>query len=805
MKNKLIIHFSFSLFFLMISSNIVFANTLNFTAKNIETINENIVRASENIEIFTNDGIKITADKLEINTKKKLYTIEDNIFIKDQSKNITIQSNKIFYDDKIKIYKSLGFTKVNYDNRIFLNSSDVIYDINKDLISSKYSTSLNDLNSNELKLTDFDLIINSNIIKSSFAILFDNENNKYEVNNFRYQFDKESFLGNEVAVNNNNTKIDKNKEFIPRMKSRSIFSDKKRTTLNKAVYTNCKKTDGCPPWLLRAEEIYHDKENKTINYENVWFEFYDKPIMYFPKFFHPDPTVKRQSGFLAPTLKSARNSGNYLSTPYFFAITDNRDFTISPRFYDNDKFLYQGEYRHLTKNSKNYLDASIKNKNPLILGSNSTESHFFLNSEINQKANKFDFSKIKLQIQSTSSDNYLKSYDLRSPLINSQNTLNSKISYEASNDNLEFNISSEIYEDLSKKKDSDKYEYIFPNFEISKEYSSDLDGTLTLSNSGYNKLFDTNISESIFVNNIQYKSWDKINSDNGIVTNYEILLKNFNANSNNSNTYKNEFESDLSGIIQVNSKLPLEKKGIRYNSSFTPIFAIKFNPVKSKNNKNKDRIVDYSNIYSINRIGSNETLESGQSITIGNEYSIYKKNNFQDKIFGFNIATSLSDKNNEDLPNKTSLNQKMSNITGQLELKSNENLKLNYDFLIDNNINQFNYHKFKSTIGVNNFITSFEFLEENNLIGKESYISTEAKYVFDENKELEFKTRKNKRTNLTEYYNLIYQYKMDCLVAGIEYKKDYYSDVNLKPKEEIYFSVTIMPFDSTFDLPGIDK
>ena len=108
-------------------------------------------------------------------------------------------------------------------------------------------------------------------------------------------------------------------------------------------------------------------------------------------------------------------------------------------------------------------------------------------------------------------------------------------------------------------------------------------------------------------------------------------------------------------------------------------------------------------------------------------------------------------------------------------------------------------------MGVNNFVTTFEFLEENNLIGKESYISAEAKYIFDENKELEFKTRKNKKTNLTEYYNLIYQYKMDCLVAGIEYKKDYYNDENLKPKEEIFFSITIMPFENSLNLPGIEN
>ena len=77
-------------------------------------------------------------------------------------------------------------------------------------------------------------------------------------------------------------------------------------------------------------------------------------------------------------------------------------------------------------------------------------------------------------------------------------------------------------------------------------------------------------------------------------------------------------------------------------------------------------------------------------------------------------------------------------------------------------------------------------------------------YIND-NKNLLFRTRKNRSTNLTEYYNLIYQYKMDCLTAGIEYKKSYYTDGELKPEENIFFSITFMPFNNTVDLPGIEK
>ena len=101
----------------------------------------------------------------------------------------------------------------------------------------------------------------------------------------------------------------------------------------------------------------------------------------------------------------------------------------------------------------------------------------------------------------------------------------------------------------------------FTNFNFSKNFETTFDGSLTMNNLGYNKIFDTNINEKVFINNLLYKSLDKIN-DNGFINSYEISLKNFNADSNNSKYLKNKRENDLQGIIQFNSKLPLKKKDI---------------------------------------------------------------------------------------------------------------------------------------------------------------------------------------------------------------------------------------------------
>ena len=47
---------------------------------------------------------------------------------------------------------------------------------------------------------------------------------------------------------------------------------------------------------------------------------------------------------------------------------------------------------------------------------------------------------------------------------------------------------------------------------------------------------------------------------------------------------------------------------------------------------------------------------------------------------------------------------------------------------------------------------------------------------------------------MTEYYNLLYEYKNDCLSAAINYRKSFYKDTNITPEENIFFTIKIIPF-----------
>ena len=150
------------------------------------------------------------------------------------------------------------------------------------------------------------------------------------------------------------------------------------------------------------------------------------------------------------------------------------------------------------------------------------------------------------------------------------------------------------------------------------------------------------------------------------------------------------------------------------------------------------------------------------------------------------------------------MGEKHSDFVGGITFNPNNIFGLSYDFSYDNNLKHSNYDSLKTKFEVNNFFTEFEFLEENNLIGSESYIANKSTLNLSNDQLLSYSTRRNRRTNLTEYYNLMYEYKNDCLVASIKYKKEYYNDGAIKPEEQLFFSLTIIPF-STTESPNINK
>ena len=375
-----------------------------------------------------------------------------------------------------------------------------------------------------------------------------------------------------------------------------------------------------------------------------------------------------------------------------------------------------------------------------------------------------------------------------------------KIEFEGNNEDLELSIYTEVYEDLSKE-DRDRYEYIFPSYNLTKYIESSLNGELSFVSNGSSKLYDTNVYEKLVTNDLKYQSYKNIIA-NGFVTNYELLLKNSNSDGKNSQNSKNELDQNLQSIIKYQIQYPLKKEGVKFDKVLTPIFSARFSPNKSKNIKGEDRVIDYNNIFTLNRIGSEETVEGGHSITIGNEFKTTNK--LGNELFSLNLASVFRDEENLDLPEKSTLDRKSSNIVGEMLFKPKEFFDLKYNFSLDNDMETLNYNLIDATFSINNFVTSFEFLEEDNYLNENSYLVNKSKYKFSDNYSVAFETSKNLDKNITDYYNLIYEYENDCLTAAIEYNKNYYTDGTMKPEENFLFSIKIIPFGK-INSPSIAK
>jgi LPS-assembly protein len=131
--------------------------------------------------------------------------------------------------------------------------------------------------------------------------------------------------------------------------SRADRSSGNYTVFENGVYTACapcKDDPKKPPlWQVKGARIIHDQTDKMMYFENAQLEFFGVPMAYLPYFSTPDPTVKRKTGFLMPSITSATGFGFGVETPFYWAIAPDYDATFSPRITSRQGVLFQGEFR----------------------------------------------------------------------------------------------------------------------------------------------------------------------------------------------------------------------------------------------------------------------------------------------------------------------------------------------------------------------------------------------------------------------------------------------------------------------------
>jgi len=810
------------IFFLISTANTI--EQFNFDITEIEiTDNGNQFKGLKRGSATSDNGLIIEADIFEYNKLTNILNAYGKVEINDLINNYIIFADNITYIKNKETIFTQGDTKAIIESKYnFLSKNVTLLRDKKELYSSEF-TEVKDDKFTQYNLNTFRFYIEESLLKgknieviSDYTKssgnrdlytykdgIFNLKTKNFNASDTKIFLEKNIFGLNKslLSINleeNNDLTTNQN---APRVYGVSSSKKGEITTINKGTFTSCGFNDGCPPWHINAESITHDSVKKQLIYKNAFLNVYNLPVLYFPKFFHPDPTVKRQSGLLTPQINSSEILGTSIITPYFHVISDNKDLTLTPTIFDSEIEMLQTEYRQQNESSSFIADiAHVRGYKSNLSQNRNSISHLFAKYDLDLKLSNFNNSSLKLNLEKVSNDTYLKIFDTN--LIDkeikpqNQNSLNSSLNLYLNSDDYNLQTGISVSENLSGS-NSDRYQYILPYYDYNRGLGSNKFGNFNFSSSGYNNHLNTNSIQTVVNNNLNFISNDFI-TKNGLQNNFGIYFKNLNSLGKNYSNYKNSPQSEISSIYNFETSYPLMKLEDNFVNYIKPKLSFRFNPGDMKDYSGANRSINTDNIFSIDRLSiGGDSFEEGKSITAGINYT---KENIDDinKYFSFDLASVFRDKEQKKIPNSSTIRSKSSNIIGSANYSLSENYLLEYNFSLDNNFNNLEYNSVAATYKNDNFMTRFNFIEENGKIGQTNSIENTTEFKFSEDNYIYFNTRRNRETNLTEYYDLIYEYKNDCLTASIKYKKTYYQDRDLIPDEQIYLSLTLFPL-TTFE------
>lgn len=245
----------------------------------------------------------------------------------------------------------------------------------------------------------------------------------------------------------------------------SVQKFDKKNIFKKALYSPCKiyKGQKNPTWQIKAEEVVHDTENKTMKYKNARIEFLGFPVFYTPYFKHPDPSVKRKSGILFPSYGSTTDLGKYVALPYYIVIDKHQDLTITPFISSRQGVVLSAEYRKRFYNGNFYINGSATKtkklhqtpKNNISLEKGSLEVAK-VKSPKNERWHIFsggnyhisDSKKIEWEIKRASDTTYLRRYPIieKGSKLVQDKSLNSFFSYDDFQENSYFTTKSYLFQ-----------------------------------------------------------------------------------------------------------------------------------------------------------------------------------------------------------------------------------------------------------------------------------------------------------------------------------------------------------------------
>ena len=740
--------------------------------------------------------------------------------LKAQQKDIyTFSANKLTYSQDDNIIEATGNVVAKNQEGKQISSDKIIYNKKTQQLSTFGNSKFTDEKGGTLFAESFEYNLEKKIISAEKKVKFiDKEKNTYYFSKLNADDKFDEIIGFDINADLNKQNLksgDKFNEFIePRFSGKSASIKNNITIVKDARFTTCKKTnetDGCAYWNLNAGELIHDKEQKKITYKNASLDLNNVPVLYLPYFAHPDPTVKRESGFLPPTLANLGGDiGSTIKIPYFYPVSQSADFTVSPVYYFKQHPLLLGEYREKFKNGDISLEGGFTQgyKEVTTTKTDGSRHHLYGNLNLIFSDKILDQTILNAKVQQVNNPTYLRVNKINSTndgfkknLIKEDDTkLTNEINLNSFGKTENLNIKAATYRDISVTKNSDQYSYLLPELSYSK-YNLFNDNNLSLNSIFKSQNTNTNQNKSTFINNLDYSTQDFYNNNLGIGYKFLTKINNINYYSDYKTPNQN-LNSQINPVVGFDTSLPFAKINKDTEQYIIPRILTRYAPGKMTNATTNDTTLNTDNIFSMNRMNSDELIEKDLSFNLGADWIWQEKktNNKEPEKATISVGQVLKLNKDLDMPTKSSLQKSNSDIVSKINYLSPKNFDVTLKSTFDNQLNHVYYNDFTFKKNFTSSEINFNFYEKNSHIGNERYAKANVTSYITDSTKLKIESDRNLKTDLTNSHKLGIENENECIRYGFYLQKNYSTDKDLKPATSVYFGVTLLPFGENYQI-----
>ena len=567
----------------------------------------------------------------------------------------------------------------------------------------------------------------------------------------------------------------------------------KISKLKKALYTacNCDDPNKNPTWQIKAQEITHDSNRKKIKYKNAFLEFLGFPVAYAPYYSHPDPSVKRQSGFLVPKYTSNSELGSIFSTPYYFFLSPYKDLTIEPIAISSQRPVIFGQYRQAFYNGELNIEGSFTNaerRTRSATYSNKNRGHIFIKGNFDHN----DFWRYGFNIKRSTDDTYLRRYLFEG----ATDRLKSDFFIEGFDQRHYFYATGLTTQSQSATYESRKTPLILPsinyNFQSEKTNIGFID--LDLNFLSLTRREGADSKKIIIQPAITYPFKDKFG--NRFVIKAETSLSAYmlsHVSRTGSYDYKG-YKYRLQPQLLLGWDLPLQKTQNNYNYLLKPQAALILAPNRGDDAliPNEDSVsFEFDEIDLFNSSlypGTDKIEKSNQRIDYGLDFSIKSKE--KELKTDFFIGQSIRIRKNNNFSVHSGLHERWSDIIGRIGFGFGRNSNLSYRFLFNKDKLQTRRDEVSFTTRIYNNSLSIGYLYLEPTSG-----------ISDEREELNFSSTQRFNDNYSLYYSLredlsssgagllgqtlSLKFNNECLTTELFLSRSYSMDREIKPNDTI--------------------